>query len=73
MNQGRLGAAVGAMQDSVNGYRSAKNKSVDLAESLNDLADTLTLAGRATSPANYWKRRPKSRANSRMKGFAVTF
>jgi tetratricopeptide (TPR) repeat protein/predicted Ser/Thr protein kinase len=46
MNQGRLGAAVGAMQDSVNGYRSAKNKSVDLAESLNDLADTLTLAGR---------------------------
>jgi tetratricopeptide (TPR) repeat protein/predicted Ser/Thr protein kinase len=46
MNQGRLGAAVGAMQDSVNGYRSAKNKSLDLAESLNDLADTLTLAGR---------------------------
>jgi eukaryotic-like serine/threonine-protein kinase len=46
MYQGRLGAAVGAMQDSVNGYRSTNNKSVELADSLNDLADTLTLVGR---------------------------
>ncbi len=46
MYQGRLGPAVGAMQDSVNGYRSTNNKSAELAESLNDLADTLTLVGR---------------------------
>jgi serine/threonine protein kinase/tetratricopeptide (TPR) repeat protein len=46
MYRGRLGAAVSTMQDSVNGYRSTNNKSVELADSLNDLADTLTLAGR---------------------------
>jgi serine/threonine protein kinase/tetratricopeptide (TPR) repeat protein len=46
MYQGRLGAAVSAMQDSVNGFRSANNKSIELADSLNDLADTLALAGR---------------------------
>jgi len=46
MYRGRLGAAVGTMQDSVKGYRSTNNKSVELADSLNDLADTLTLAGR---------------------------
>ena len=45
--QGRLGAAVGAMQDSVNGLRSTNNKSRALADSLNDLADTLTLVGRS--------------------------
>jgi len=44
--QGRLGAAVSAMQDSVNGFRSTNNKSVELADSLNDLADALALAGR---------------------------
>jgi tetratricopeptide (TPR) repeat protein len=44
--EGRLGAAVSAMQDSVNGFRSTKNESAELAESLNDLADTLALAGR---------------------------
>jgi eukaryotic-like serine/threonine-protein kinase len=46
MYQGRLGAAVSAMQDAVNGYRSINNKSLELAGSLNDLADTLALAGR---------------------------
>ena len=44
--QGRLGAAVSAMQDAVNGYRSTNNKSQELADSLNDLADTLTLVAR---------------------------
>jgi eukaryotic-like serine/threonine-protein kinase len=44
--QGRLGAAASAMQDSVNGYRSINNNSMELAGSLNDLADTLALAGR---------------------------
>jgi eukaryotic-like serine/threonine-protein kinase len=46
MYQGRLGAAVSAMQDSVNGYRSTNNKSFELADSLNNLADALALAGR---------------------------
>jgi len=44
--QGRLGAAASAMQDSVNGFRSTNNQSMELADSLNDLADTLTLVGR---------------------------
>jgi len=46
MYQGRLGAAVSAMQDSVAGLRSTNDKSLDLADSLNNLADTLALAGR---------------------------
>ena len=46
MYQGRVGAAVSAMQDSVNALRSTNNKSRALAASLNDLADTLALAGR---------------------------
>jgi eukaryotic-like serine/threonine-protein kinase len=46
MYQGRLGGAVSAMQDSVNGFRSTNNKSLELADSLNSLADTLALAGR---------------------------
>ncbi len=46
MYQGRLGAAVSAMQDSVSGYRSTNNKSLEMADSLNSLADTLALAGR---------------------------
>ena len=45
--QGRLGAAVSAMQDSVKFFRAADNKSPELADSLNDLADTLASAGRA--------------------------
>jgi tetratricopeptide (TPR) repeat protein len=46
MYQGRLGAAVSAMQDSVNAYRSTNNKSVELADSLRSLADSLALVGR---------------------------
>jgi len=46
MYQGRLGGAISAMQDSVNGLRSTSNKSFELADSLNDLADALALAGR---------------------------
>ena len=46
MYQGRLGAAVSAMQDSVNGFRSTNDKSFDLADALNNLAETLALAGR---------------------------
>ncbi len=46
MYEGRLGAAVSAMQDSVNGFRSINNKSIELADSLNSLGDTLALAGR---------------------------
>jgi eukaryotic-like serine/threonine-protein kinase len=49
--EGRLGAALSAMQDSVNGFRSTKNQSAELAESLNDLAQTLTLAGRGNESA----------------------
>jgi tetratricopeptide (TPR) repeat protein len=45
--QGRLGAAVSAMQDSVNGFRATNNKSFELAEALNNLADALALAGRS--------------------------
>jgi tetratricopeptide (TPR) repeat protein len=44
--QGRLGAAVSAMQDSVDGFRATNNKSFELADSLNNLADALALAGR---------------------------
>jgi tetratricopeptide (TPR) repeat protein len=46
MYQGRLGAAVSAMQDSVNGFRSTNNKSFELADALNNLAETLALVGR---------------------------
>ena len=45
--QGRLGAAVSAIQDSVNGFRAVDNRSREIIDSLNDLADTLVLAGRA--------------------------
>jgi eukaryotic-like serine/threonine-protein kinase len=49
--QGRLGAALSAMQDSVNGFRSTNDKSVELVDSLNDLADTLILVGRGDESA----------------------
>ncbi len=44
--EGRLGPAVSAVQDSVNGYRSTHNKSFEMGDSLNGLADALVLAGR---------------------------
>jgi len=47
VSQGRLGAAVGAMQDSVKTYRSGNNHSVEMATALTSLGDTLALAGRA--------------------------
>jgi len=46
MYEGRLGGAVNAMQDSVNSFRSIKNRSYELARSLNGLADTLAMVGR---------------------------
>jgi eukaryotic-like serine/threonine-protein kinase len=57
--QGRLGAAVSAMQDAVNGFRSTNNKSYELADSLNSLADTLALAGRGDESG-----KPLQEANS---------
>lgn len=44
--QGREGAAVSAFQDAVKGYRAVGNKSIDMAEALTDLADSLALADR---------------------------
>jgi tetratricopeptide (TPR) repeat protein len=47
-SQGRLGAAVNAMQDAVNGYRAVGDRSTEMVELLNDLADTLAQSGRAS-------------------------
>jgi eukaryotic-like serine/threonine-protein kinase len=44
--QGRLAAAVSAMQDAVKGYQAVGNRSREMIDSLTDLADTLALAGR---------------------------
>jgi tetratricopeptide (TPR) repeat protein len=49
--QGRIGDAVGAMQDSVNGYRSVNNQSIDMVDALNGFAGALALAGRADESA----------------------
>jgi eukaryotic-like serine/threonine-protein kinase len=49
--QGRLGAAVSALQDSVNGFRAVNNQSFELADSLNNLADSLILVGRGDEAA----------------------
>jgi eukaryotic-like serine/threonine-protein kinase len=46
MYQGHLGSALRAEQDAVNGFRASNNKSDELAESLNSLAETLALVGR---------------------------
>jgi tetratricopeptide (TPR) repeat protein len=46
LHQGRVGAAVSAMQDAVTGYRATDNRSAEMIESLNDLADALAVAGR---------------------------
>ncbi len=53
MYQGRLGAAASAMQDSVSGFRSTNNKSFELADALNALADTLTLVGRSDESGKF--------------------
>jgi tetratricopeptide (TPR) repeat protein len=52
MYQGRLGSAESAMQDSVNGFRSTKNQSLELADALNNLAETLALVGRGAESGN---------------------
>ncbi|MBV9886860.1 MAG: tetratricopeptide repeat protein [Acidobacteria bacterium] len=49
--EGRVGAAVSAMQDSVNGYRSANNQSIDMVDALNGLASAFALAGRPSESA----------------------
>jgi serine/threonine protein kinase/tetratricopeptide (TPR) repeat protein len=46
--EGRVGAAASAMQDSVNGYRSANIQNIDMVEALNALARAFALAGRAS-------------------------
>jgi tetratricopeptide (TPR) repeat protein len=45
-SQGRLGAAISAMQDAVTNYRVVQNNSVQMALALKSLADTLAVAGR---------------------------
>jgi eukaryotic-like serine/threonine-protein kinase len=49
--QGRMGAAVNAFQQAVAGYRTVSNRSVDMAQSLDDLAGSLALAGRGNESA----------------------
>jgi serine/threonine protein kinase/Tfp pilus assembly protein PilF len=49
--EGRFGAAVSAMQDSVNGYRSANNQSIDMVDALNGLGGAFALAGRPAESA----------------------
>jgi len=46
--QGRFGAAINSMQDAVNGYRKVGERSTDVVEVLNDLADALAQVGRAS-------------------------
>jgi eukaryotic-like serine/threonine-protein kinase len=46
--QGRFGPAISAMQDAVNGFRAVGDRSIDMVELLNDLADTLAQSGRAS-------------------------
>jgi tetratricopeptide (TPR) repeat protein len=53
LSQGRVGAAVSAMQDSVKGYRAANNRSLEMASALTSLADTLALAGRGAESGKY--------------------
>ena len=45
--QGRFGAAINAMQDAVNGYHAVGDRSEEMVELLNDLADVLAQSGRA--------------------------
>jgi len=45
-HQGRLGAALSAMQDGVKSFRDLQDRSRDMAEMLNDLGGTLAQAGR---------------------------
>jgi tetratricopeptide (TPR) repeat protein len=47
LQQGRFGAAVGAMQDAVKGYRAVGDRSSEMVGFLYDLADVLAQSGRA--------------------------
>ena len=49
--QGRIGAAVSAMQEAVNGYHALGDRSSEMVDLLNDLADTLAMAGRGPESA----------------------
>jgi serine/threonine protein kinase/tetratricopeptide (TPR) repeat protein len=50
-HQGHFGRAINAMQDAVNGYRTVGDKSTEMIELLNDLADTLAQSGRGSESA----------------------
>ena len=49
--QGRLGPAVGALQDAVQAFRDAGDRSVTMAQALTDLAGALAMSGRGTESA----------------------
>ena len=46
--QGRFGAAINSMQDAVNGYRAVGDRTTEMVELLDDLADALAQSGRGT-------------------------
>ncbi len=47
-HQGRFGAAVNSMQDAVNGFHKVGERSTEMFEVVNDLADALAQSGRAS-------------------------
>jgi serine/threonine protein kinase/tetratricopeptide (TPR) repeat protein len=49
--QGRVGPAVGALQDAVKAFRDVGDRSITMAESLNDLVGALARSGRGTESA----------------------
>jgi serine/threonine protein kinase/tetratricopeptide (TPR) repeat protein len=49
--QGRVGPAVGALQDAVKAFREAGDRSITMAQSLNDLVGALARSGRGTESA----------------------
>jgi serine/threonine protein kinase/tetratricopeptide (TPR) repeat protein len=55
LDQGRFGAAINALQDAVNGYRALGDRSTDMVEFLNDLADALARSGRAPESVPFLK------------------
>ncbi|HEY6337601.1 MAG TPA: tetratricopeptide repeat protein [Candidatus Sulfotelmatobacter sp.] len=50
-HQGRMGPAVDALQDAVKSFQALGNRSVKMADALNDLADALAQAGRGSESA----------------------
>ncbi len=61
--QGKFGAAVSALQDAVNSLRQANDRSLTMAECLNDLAEALAQAGRAPETS-----KPIAEANDLARG-----